>query len=52
MTEDEWLTATDPKPMLEFLRSEASDRKLRLFTSNGEANKDTQTAIPPASCFG
>jgi hypothetical protein len=31
MTEAEWLACTDPKPMLEFLRSNASARKLRLF---------------------
>ena len=31
MTEAEWLACTDPKPMLEFLRSRARDRKLRLF---------------------
>src|SRR4051794_33108052 len=31
MTKQEWLAATDPMPMLEFLRSRASDRKLRLF---------------------
>jgi hypothetical protein len=31
MTESEWLTCTDPTPMLEFLRCKASERKLRLF---------------------
>jgi hypothetical protein len=30
MTEDQWLVATEPTPMLEFLRGKASDRKLRL----------------------
>ena len=32
MTEQGWLQATDPRPILEFLRGKASDRKLRLFT--------------------
>ena len=31
MTEATWLAATDPTPMLEFLRGKASERKLRLF---------------------
>jgi hypothetical protein len=31
MTEAEWLATTDPTPMLEFLRGNASERKLRLF---------------------
>jgi hypothetical protein len=31
MTEADWLACTDPRPMLEFLRGRAGDRKLRLF---------------------
>ncbi|MDY3562256.1 hypothetical protein R5W23_003718 [Gemmata sp. JC673] len=31
MTEAEWLAATDPTPMLAFIRSKVSERKLRLF---------------------
>ena len=31
MTEQEWLAATDPRPMIEFVRARADDRLLRLF---------------------
>src|SRR5688500_3525826 len=31
MTEAEWLVATDPMPLLEFVEDKASDRQLRLF---------------------
>lgn len=31
MTESEWVTGVEPGGMLEFLRNQASDRKLRLF---------------------
>jgi len=31
MTEAEWLTSTDPTPMLAFLRGRASERMSRLF---------------------
>jgi hypothetical protein len=31
MTEADWFTATDPRPMLAFLRGRATERKLRLF---------------------
>jgi hypothetical protein len=32
MTEEEWLAATDPRPMIGFLRGMLTDRKARLFT--------------------
>jgi hypothetical protein len=32
MTEAEWMTCTNSRPMLEFLHGKVSDRKLRLFT--------------------
>src|SRR4051794_40922097 len=31
MTESEWLTCTDPTPMLQFLRGRVNERKFRLF---------------------
>jgi hypothetical protein len=31
MTEKDWLTKTNPMPMVRFLRGKTSDRKLRLF---------------------
>jgi hypothetical protein len=31
MTEGEWLACTNPQPMLDYLRDEIGDRKLRLF---------------------
>src|SRR5580704_7205738 len=31
MTEQDWLKATDPTPMLEFLRDKVSERKLLMF---------------------
>jgi hypothetical protein len=31
LNEGEWLACTDPTPMLEYLRGNASDRRLRLF---------------------
>ena len=33
MTEIEWESGTDPTPMLQFVRGETSDRKLRLFAA-------------------
>lgn len=33
MTEIEWENGTDPTPMLQFVRGEASDRRLRLFAA-------------------
>ena len=35
MTESEWLACTDPKPMLEFVRMKASDRKVRFYFCGG-----------------
>ncbi len=58
MTETEWLAATDPAPMLEFLKGKVSDRKLRLFVIaccrriNARLyNQPSQTAIEIAEHY-
>src|SRR5437660_1186476 len=33
MTETEWLTCADPRPLLAFVKKRSSDRKLRLFAA-------------------
>src|SRR5882724_1931356 len=35
MTEEEWLSATDSEPMLEFLHDKVSERKWRLYFCAG-----------------
>src|ERR1700712_4148714 len=35
MTEEEWLTCDDPKPIFAFLRGITTDRKLRLYFCAG-----------------
>ena len=51
MTEEEWLGANDPHPMLALVETSASERKLRLFASacarawSGQPSPDVQKAI-------
>jgi hypothetical protein len=33
VTEQEWFASTDPKPMLEFWRGNATEQELRLFAA-------------------
>jgi hypothetical protein len=47
MTEAQWLAFPDPRPMLEFLRDKASDRKLRLFAcAYCRAVRSSQPMLP------
>jgi hypothetical protein len=50
MTEAEWLACADPRPMLAFLRGQASDRKFRLFAcALGRAVRDSQRLLGPST---
>jgi hypothetical protein len=50
MTEAEWLSCTDPRPMLEFLPDKASDRHLRLFAcAYCRAVRDSQHLLGPST---
>src|ERR1700733_13386252 len=47
MTEAEWLAASDPAPMLEFLRDKMSKRKLRLFVDGCARSVWDQMPVGP-----
>jgi hypothetical protein len=56
MTESEWLAAEEPQPMLNFLGSRVSDRKLRLFACGccrlaGFPNQKVRRAVEVAERF-
>ncbi len=61
MTEQEWLECRHPKPMLDFLRGKASERKLRLFACfcyrrfdeymNSDADSDGLFAVDLAEAY-
>jgi hypothetical protein len=50
MDEQGWLACADPRPMLQFLRGKASDRKLRLFAcASCRAIRDSQHLLGPST---
>ncbi|HEX8911708.1 MAG TPA: hypothetical protein VF796_05070 [Humisphaera sp.] len=56
MTEAEWLTNIDPRQKLDFLRTKATERKLRLFGVGccrqlGEAVSITADALNAVECY-
>ena len=58
MTEADWLAASDPTPMLVFVRDKASDRKLRLFGCGCsrqawslQVSQATRAAVDAAEAF-
>ncbi len=48
MTESEWLTCTDPAPLLEFLRGQGGERQLRLFIA--ACCRRVQHLLPDDTC--